>query len=326
MFWKVRATLDDRPGALAALATSCAAADVNILGLQIFPTTGERVLDELVLRTPAFWGVADVESLCDRAGAVLLGAVPCTAKALEDQPVRYLRAAARVLEEPDRLEEQLEQLSDTVASRGTTLVRATTDTEQAREVHLRRVAAIGSRLTARPPATVELRPGTASDLQGVLAMLSRSTFVVDAADVLLPRNGECLVLTRGDQVIALGTLAPSDQGLVARVLVEDAEQQRGLGTRLLRALALAAADRGASSFSLREAPGTRPLIGAAGLQARTVRGRCVVPLRPSGATSPALARMAEVTAPMVALLHRRPELRDAHPTAGFLDAAVREGA
>lgn len=327
MFWRVRTILDDRPGALAALSTACARQDVNILGLQIFPTTGERVLDELVMRTPPGWTFDDVEALCTVAGASLLDAVPCTAKALEDQPVRYLRAAARVLEEPDRLEEQLGQLYDGVGSGGGTLVRAATDTEQAREVHLRRVAAIGSRLTARAPQTVELRPGTAADIAGVLAMLDRSSFVVDAAAALLPRNGESLVLTRGDQVIAVGSLAPGEDGLVVQVRVEDAEQQRGHGTRLLRALALAAADRGASSISLAGADhAVLPLVRAAGLQARAARGRLEVPLRATGTTAPTLTRMSEVTVPMVALLARRPDLRDAYPTAGFIDAAIRDGA
>ncbi|MCY7395044.1 MAG: hypothetical protein LH468_02640 [Nocardioides sp.] len=55
MLWRVRATLPDRPGALAVLAVlaqSCGTAEVNILGFQIFPGVG-AVTDELVLRTPS---------------------------------------------------------------------------------------------------------------------------------------------------------------------------------------------------------------------------------------------------------------------------------
>ena len=58
MLWRVRTTLPDRPGALAVLAQQCGAAGVNILGLQIFPGV-EAVTDELVLRTPEDWGLAD---------------------------------------------------------------------------------------------------------------------------------------------------------------------------------------------------------------------------------------------------------------------------
>lgn len=38
MLWRVRVTLEDRPGALAALAVRCGADGVNILGLQVFPS------------------------------------------------------------------------------------------------------------------------------------------------------------------------------------------------------------------------------------------------------------------------------------------------
>ena len=42
MFWQVRAVLEDRPGAMAALAGLCGEHDINILGLQIFPAAGDR--------------------------------------------------------------------------------------------------------------------------------------------------------------------------------------------------------------------------------------------------------------------------------------------
>lgn len=342
MFWRVRAVLEDRPGALADLASACAARDVNILGLQIFPTTGERVLDELVLRTPERWTSLDVEALCTRAGADQVVAVPCTAKALEDQPVRYLRAAARVLEEPERLEEQIGLLYDDLApSSGGTLTRLTTDTEQAREVHLRRVAVIAERLRtpAVPVSTiVELRPGTVEDAPALIEMLHRSAgreIAQEAAlELLAPPHGESVVLVRGERVIAIGTLTPGEQGLEAFILVEDAEQQHGFGTRIVRALALAVAERGVTSFSVVARPDNRavvPLINAAGLKARTQPGRThvrhVVTVQATGpAPARDLAKMGEVTVPLVALLARRPELRDAYPTAGFIDAALREGA
>jgi GNAT superfamily N-acetyltransferase len=62
MLWRVRTTLADRPGALAALALRCGSRDVNILGLQIFPD-GDTVTDEVVLRVPDAWVLADVAEL-----------------------------------------------------------------------------------------------------------------------------------------------------------------------------------------------------------------------------------------------------------------------
>ncbi len=51
MFYRVRASLHERPGALADLAARCGEAGLNILGLQIFPDLG-RVTDELVVSGP----------------------------------------------------------------------------------------------------------------------------------------------------------------------------------------------------------------------------------------------------------------------------------
>ncbi len=48
MMWRVRATLPDRPGALALLAAECGRSEVNILGFQVFPGV-DLVTDELVL-------------------------------------------------------------------------------------------------------------------------------------------------------------------------------------------------------------------------------------------------------------------------------------
>ena len=58
--WRVRTTLNDRPGALARLAGVCGGAGVNILALQIFPDVGS-VTDELVLSTPGDWTVRRVQ-------------------------------------------------------------------------------------------------------------------------------------------------------------------------------------------------------------------------------------------------------------------------
>ena len=112
MMWKVHALLEDRPGAMAALAASCGEQAVNILGLQIFPAADGRVVDELVLHTPGGWTAADVERLCVLAGVDDPVVTPCSAHALEDQPVRYLRAAQVLAEEPERLEEVLCRLLD----------------------------------------------------------------------------------------------------------------------------------------------------------------------------------------------------------------------
>ena len=83
MLWRVRTTLPDRPGALAVLARNCGDAQVNILGLQVFPGV-DSVTDELVLRTPEDWRLADLARLVERSGGQAVSAMPCTEHALVD--------------------------------------------------------------------------------------------------------------------------------------------------------------------------------------------------------------------------------------------------
>ena len=95
MLWRVRTTLPDRPGTLALLAEQCGLADVNILGLQIFPGV-EAVTDELVLRTPDDWGpVADRSAWSRRRRHRAVARCPCSEDALADQATLYVQAARR---------------------------------------------------------------------------------------------------------------------------------------------------------------------------------------------------------------------------------------
>ena len=115
MLWRVRTTLADRPGALAELATSCGAAGVNILGLQVFPGF-DRVTDELVLRTPEDWELPDLAELVERSGGTRVSVLPCTEAALGDQPTRYVLAARSILARPAGFPEVVAQLFDAEAA------------------------------------------------------------------------------------------------------------------------------------------------------------------------------------------------------------------
>jgi GNAT superfamily N-acetyltransferase len=158
MLWQVRALLPDRPGAMAALASRCGTRGANILALDVHPTTDGQVVDELVIHAPTDWVIEDVERLCRDAGVADCVVTACSAHALEDQPVRYLRAAQLVHQQPDQLEDVLCQLLDAaptpdVSSAGLLLDddsgplvalvrdRAFTATEEARVTELRLVAA-----------------------------------------------------------------------------------------------------------------------------------------------------------------------------------------
>ncbi len=112
--WRVRCTLPDRPGALAALTRDCGAARVNILGLQIFPGV-ESVTDELVLHVPDDWSLVDIAQLVESAGGTSVHGTPCTEHALVDQPVRYVLAARAVLAQPASFPEVVGGLFDAEA-------------------------------------------------------------------------------------------------------------------------------------------------------------------------------------------------------------------
>lgn len=169
MLWQVRAVVRDRPGAVAALAASFGEAGVNILALDVLPTDGGCVVDELVLTSPDGWTAADVERLTVEAGVVSVVVRRASSRVLEDQPVRWLRAARLLLTRPERLEEQLCSLLGAVVAAPSEpaglalgegegpVVRLSrdvdfTDTEVGRATELRRVAAAaGGRGGSRPP-------------------------------------------------------------------------------------------------------------------------------------------------------------------------------
>ena len=94
MLYRVRASVTERPGALALLATRCGDAGLNILGLQIFPDLGQ-VTDEMVISAPDTWTARAVAELVSGAGGDEVSVEPCTthdpggradAQALREEP------------------------------------------------------------------------------------------------------------------------------------------------------------------------------------------------------------------------------------------------
>jgi GNAT superfamily N-acetyltransferase len=117
MLWRVRTTLADRPGSLAVLARRCGERSVNILGLQIFPGV-EGVTDELVLRSPAGWSLADVAGLVESAGGTRVSVGACTERALVDGPTRFLHALRAVVHGVSSTEQALAGLLDAEVAEG----------------------------------------------------------------------------------------------------------------------------------------------------------------------------------------------------------------
>jgi ribosomal protein S18 acetylase RimI-like enzyme len=303
MWWQARAMLEDRPGALAALAKRCGQEGVNILGLQVFPCLEGRVVDELVLHTSNNWTAEDVERLVRQDGVEEAVVAPCSPHVLEDQPVRYLRAAQRVMQDPKRLHEELcrtlgaapgaySLVIDDGDGQPVRLSRSVpfTDTEVARAKELRHLALLAplSAAEAVVPVAggpVSLRRGTAADVRALIAMhgrcsaetlyrrfhapVSRLTSRM-ARSLLEPLDGFSIVLTAGDAVIGCGLVAPEGDSFEIGLVVEDGWQHQGHGNRLLAALVEAAVERGAETLTCYVQPDNEAVLGAiqrAGLRA-----------------------------------------------------------
>jgi len=302
MLWRVRATLPDRPGALAVLARSCGDADVNILGLQIFPGVG-AVTDELVLRTPSGWSPREVAHLVETSGGSDIEVIGCTEAALTDQPTRYVQAARAIVDNPMSFPEVVGRLFDAAApdpSGGAAdgaldggldvmevgvgdmvmqVRRASpfTATEHARGAALADLVSDVLRRTAdhgpsgRPVSGRRLGTGVAPD------------FAVDGSSVSASVDGV---------VVGLATVLVGEEATERPVSlrVDPAWQRRGIGTRLLMDVSRLAHAMGAEEIVLTTASGNQailPMVMAAGLRGRIrLSGDVLVVRVPVGGLKP----------------------------------------
>ncbi|MXG89381.1 GNAT family N-acetyltransferase [Nocardioides flavescens] len=272
MLWRVRTTLPDRPGALALLAEQCGLADINILGLQIFPGIG-AVTDELVLRTPEEWDAARLVALVEGAGGLGVRALRCTEAALADQPTRYVRAAQQVLEEPHRFPEVVARLFD-AAAEPPEVETGVADPAQVMELAIGEVQVLLHR--SMPFTATELARGAAlADL--VADALAHAAPAAPAAHVgAMPAYAVQPPVVRavvdGAEIGRAMLGEEVEEGVPAISLrVEPAWRRRGVGTRLLVEVSRLAQSAGASEVVLRTSAGNQavlPMVLAAGLRGR----------------------------------------------------------
>jgi ribosomal protein S18 acetylase RimI-like enzyme len=270
MLWRVRTALPDRPGALALLAEQCGAAEINILGVQIFPGI-EAVTDELVLQTPADWGPVQITRLVESAGGRSVAATPCSEAALADQPTRYVQAARAMLDRPTSFPRVMARLFDAESevppdagdemdvmelSVGEVQVQirrraAFTATEHTRGSAM--AALVNDVLRRRTPTTE--RPASSSTAPAYVVAGDSVSAVVDGA------------------VVGLATVhEPAEDGVRALTLrVENDWRRRGIGTRLLLDAGRLAHEQGADEIVLTtrsDNPAVLPMVLAAGLRGR----------------------------------------------------------
>ncbi|MBQ0904634.1 GNAT family N-acetyltransferase [Micromonospora sp. U21] len=202
--WRIRATVDDRPGYLSVLTASLALRGVNILTVQVQPTERGAV-DDFLVDAPDALDEAGLIAAVERGRGRDCWVARSEARGLADQPTRVLGLANRLVRDPDATGEALSTLlgADSVSWRpastsvdrgiigasmlladpagGSFALRraapAFTPAEYARAQALVELAATVARRAAEQVTVVlpdgaelAVRPACANDLSGVLEL------------------------------------------------------------------------------------------------------------------------------------------------------------
>jgi GNAT superfamily N-acetyltransferase len=109
--WRIRATVDDRPGYLSVLTASLALRAVNILAVQVH-TTEAGAVDDFLVDTPDTMTERDLLAAVDRGRGRDAFIARAEAQGLADQPTRALALAGRLVRDPESLGEALAGLLD----------------------------------------------------------------------------------------------------------------------------------------------------------------------------------------------------------------------
>ncbi|MEH0841994.1 GNAT family N-acetyltransferase [Micromonospora sp. CPCC 205711] len=107
--WRIRATVDDRPGYLSVLTASLALRGVNILTVQVH-TTEAGAVDDFLVDAPDGLKEADLVAAVERGRGRDCWVARSEARGLADQPTRVLALAARLVRDPDATGEVLRAL------------------------------------------------------------------------------------------------------------------------------------------------------------------------------------------------------------------------
>ncbi len=269
MLWRLRTTLPDRPGALALLAEQCGLAEINILGLQIFPGV-EGVTDEFVLRAPQEWGAERLVAMFEASGGTAVRALPCTEAALTDQPTRYVQAARAIVDRPMSFPEVVARIFDAETEPTAADDEAGLDVMELTvgdvQVQIRRTNAFTATEHARGSAIAAL-------VSDVLARAPR--------EAPRPTDGRPSYVVSGERVTAVvdgvsvgaATLAaPSADGSRPLTIEVDHDwRRRGVGTRLLLDAGRLAQQLGADELVLvaeSDNAAVLPMVLGAGLRGR----------------------------------------------------------
>ncbi|MFG2137682.1 GNAT family N-acetyltransferase [Streptomyces sp. NPDC048650] len=345
--WRMRTTVLDEPGSLAALCTALAARQVDILSLQAHPLSAGTV-DEFLLRAPATLLPAELTRTVAGAGGTHTWLERADTHDLVDAPTRMLGLATRTALDSAELPLALRQLlgrctihsvparslrgqplAEQVPTEGVlaehtmkfrdpsggslTIERPQlpfTPTEFAR---VRALVDLDTRLGQRVPPRrdvltlpegneITIRRADTTDQAAAREMHDRCSPatlglryhgpVADAdrylGHLLSPRFGRTLAVeTASGRLVALGHLLWDGDETEVALLVEDAWQQRGIGSELLRRLVAMAAEAGCGSvYAITQASNTGMVAAMRGLglplDYQIEEGTLVITARPAG--------------------------------------------
>lgn len=303
MMWRVRTTLEDRPGFLAEIALGCGKAEVNIESLQVFP--GDPVVDEFVVTAPAGFTDVQVARVFEDAGGTGVAVTRTDPHEAADEPTKWLRGVHEVLEEGRDIDEVLRELLGTtppdvadyaghdvldLRRRNGTDLRISravpfTPIERARaQALLSLVSDAGADVPLLQPATLHplpmVRPATLADIDAVAALHQRCSaetlyhrYQVPlrmpmttrlARRLVMPESGVAVVVQSGLDVVGHGVIEQIDGRWCFHVLVEDAWQGRGVGSLLVRQGAGRAKALGAQRLTFVTAAGNDKLLRTVG--------------------------------------------------------------
>lgn len=107
--WRIRATVDDRPGFLSVLTASLALRKVNILSVQVH-TTESGAVDDFLVEAPDELSAADLAEAVRRGRGRDAWIAQADVRGLIDEPTRVLALAGKVLDGTATLEEAIASL------------------------------------------------------------------------------------------------------------------------------------------------------------------------------------------------------------------------
>ena len=304
MLWRIRTTLPDRPGSLAGIASACGDHDIDIVRMQVFPTS-PHVTDEFVVEAPDDATDLGIAALFESAGGRDVAVTRAGEESLTDAPLRYLAGAEQVIEAGRDVEDVLSELleiapPDVADYAGHDVLELTrrngsrlrisravpfTPAERARaQALLSLVGDAGADVPLIAPTSLHavpiVRAATIADLDAVAALHARCS--IDtlytryqaplrtpmttrmARRLVTPADGVALVVQVGLDLVGHGMLERSGDTWMFQLLVEDALQGRGLGTMLVKQAAARAKALGAERLTFVAAESNDRMLRAVG--------------------------------------------------------------